>query len=166
MTNLEGVKRVKGKFENVDGKPGDEEERADKDQHDICSFFPCNLSCFTDGGEVSVRAWGRDGVADLGVEETDDDARKHELDQDTGESVGEVVVVRIPILPKKCWITNYCVYDDQTSKQKETYCPPWIWITFSFVRTYRGEDIIDEMIRMISDMRKAWMMKLMIKMMP
>ena len=56
MTNLEGVKRVKGKFENVDGKPGDEEERADKDQHDICSFFPCNLSCFTDGGEVSVRA--------------------------------------------------------------------------------------------------------------
>ena len=44
---------------------------------------------------------GRDRKADSGIQEDNQDAWQEELDKDTHQSIGEVVVVRLPFLQKK-----------------------------------------------------------------
>ena len=89
---------MEGEVEDADGSPGYEEEWADQDQHHVCPLLPGNLPGFTDGGEASARMRGRDRKADSGIQEDNQDAWQEELDKDTHQSIGEVVVVRLPFL--------------------------------------------------------------------
>ena len=99
-TNLEWVKHVESKVEDVDGGPGEEEDRGGQDQEDVCSLLPSYLPCSCQ----TCEAWAGgvwDCKTDSGVEDTDNDAGEDELDEDADEGVGKVTVVRLPFLSEQ-----------------------------------------------------------------
>ena len=76
---------MKTNVEEVDWSPGEKEARAGQDEHHVGSPLSCNLPCSTQACQVWVIGLG-DRQADSGIEDTDKDTGKNELDDDADES--------------------------------------------------------------------------------
>ena len=115
---------MKGKVEDVDGCPGDEEDKANQDQRQVCLLGPGNLPGSTEGCVGSGGMRRGEGEAYSGVEKSDNDTWEEELYKNADKSVGEVVVVRLPFLPSihqqlyKLSITNLKTKGHLSSYQK------------------------------------------------
>ena len=91
---------MKGEIEDVDGCPGDEEDEADQNQCCVCLFAPGYLPGSTECSETSWRMRGGKREANSGVEKSDNYTWEEELHNNGYKSVGEVIKVRLPFLPR------------------------------------------------------------------
>ena len=92
---------IQHKVVDIDGGPGQEEHQADEDHHQVgflslCQFLVHN-GCVSQGYHGDV---GREGSADLGVDDDQPQTRDQQLEGEAGDGVGQVVGVIRPVLAK------------------------------------------------------------------
>ena len=89
------IEKIQHKAVDIDGKEGDEEEKADADQNEVCPLESLHLPLLD-----QTRSWRPDGPEvspDVGVEAADGDQRHQELEQAHQGGVHQVARV-IPVL--------------------------------------------------------------------